>query len=86
MKQRLTDAQRIEFAKQLEYFYEVSHPRWARVAWFSFVKGVATGLGVFLGGTIIVALLLWVLSLLGEVPFLEQIVEPAKETLQQGND
>lgn len=83
VKDQLTDKQRIEFAKQLEYFYEVSHPSWRRVLTFAFLKGVATGFGVFLGGTIVVALLLWILSLLGHVPFLEQIIEPTRDTLRQ---
>jgi hypothetical protein len=81
----LTDKQRIQFVKQLEYFYEVSHPRWRRVLTFAFIKGVATGFGVVLGGTIVVALLLWILSALGHVPFLNEITESAKETIEQGN-
>ncbi|HZM64654.1 MAG TPA: DUF5665 domain-containing protein [Candidatus Saccharimonadales bacterium] len=81
-KEQLSDKQRIEFAKQLEYFYEISHPSWRRVLTFSFLKGLATGFGVFLGGTIIIALLLWVLSLLGHVPFLNDIADSARESLQ----
>lgn len=82
MAEKLSDQKRIEFTKQLEYFYEISHPHWRRVVTFSFLKGLATGLGVFLGGTIIVALLLWLLSILGHVPFLNEITESTKDTLQ----
>lgn len=84
-KRELSDAQRIEFAKQLEYFYEVSHPHWGRVIGFSFIKGLATGFGVFVGGTIVVALLLWILSGIGQIPFLNDITDSAKETLEQRN-
>lgn len=79
-----TDKQRIEFAKQLEYMYEISQPGWGKIILFAFVKGMATGLGVLVGGTIVVALLLWILSMLGHVPFLDQVIEPARETIEQG--
>lgn len=84
MSQELSKKQREEFTKQqLEYFFEMSHPKWGRVIKYAFIKGVATGFGVFLGGTILIALLLWILSLLGQVPFLQEITDSARETLDQ---
>ncbi len=53
---------------------------------FSFLKGVATGVGVFIGGTIVVAVLLWILSGLSHIPFLTDITDSAKNTLQQGSN
>jgi hypothetical protein len=81
-----TDKQRIEFAKQLEYMYEISQPGWPKIILFAFVKGMATALGVLIGGTIVVALLLWLLSVLGHVPLLDEVIEPARESIQQGRD
>lgn len=83
IKSKLTDAQRIEFAKQLEYFYEASHADIKRVISFSFLKGMATGLGVFLGGTIVVALLLWILSQLSWLPFVGDISKAAEQSIHQ---
>ena len=80
----MNDQTRIEFAKQLEYFYEASHADLKKVAIFSFLKGIATGLGVFLGGTIVVTLLLWILSFFGTLPFIEDISRDAKQSIQQG--
>jgi hypothetical protein len=86
VKNELSKKQREEFTKQqLEYFFEMSHPRWARVIKYSFIKGLATGFGLFLGGTIVVALLLWILSLVGQVPFLEKIAESVREALDKSN-
>ena len=79
----MTDKQRIEFAKQVEYMYEAANPRWRKVLLLSFLKGIVTGLGVFIGGTIIVAILLWILSGLGQIPFLHDITNSAENTLQQ---
>lgn len=85
LKQKLTDNQRIEFMKQIEYFYDISHPSWRRLMTFSFLKGLATGLGVFVGGTIVVGLLAWILNGLGHIPLLQDITDPVQNTLEQGN-
>lgn len=79
----MNDKKRIEFAKQVEYMYEATNPGWRKLLTFAFLKGLATGLGVFLGGTLIVALLLWVLSGLEQIPFLDNITQSAKDTLEQ---
>ncbi|MEK7152890.1 MAG: DUF5665 domain-containing protein [Patescibacteria group bacterium] len=80
---KMTDVQRIEFAKQIETFYESSHADIKKVATFSFLKGLATGLGVFIGGTIIVSLVLWLLSLLTVVPFVGDISKTAEQSIEQ---
>ena len=83
VKEQLSKKEREEFTKQqLEYFFEMSHPKWGRVIKYAFIRGVATGFGVLIGGTIVVALVLWILSLLGQVPFLNEIAESTKYTLQ----
>jgi hypothetical protein len=80
---KMSDKKRIEFAKQVEYMYEAVNPNWRKLLTFSFLKGMATGLGVFLGGTIIVAILLWILSGLSQIPFLDNIIDAARRTLDQ---
>ena len=82
LKKKMTDTERIEFAKQIEFFYESTHAHLPKVATFAFIKGLATGLGVFLGGTIVVAILLWILSGLSSLPFLNNLSESAKDTLE----
>ncbi|HEY5806035.1 MAG TPA: DUF5665 domain-containing protein [Candidatus Saccharimonadales bacterium] len=81
---KMTDKKRVEFAKQVEYMYEAANPNWRKLLTFTFLKGIVTGLGVFLGGTIVVAMLLWALSGLGHIPFLNDVTESVKDTLQQG--
>jgi hypothetical protein len=84
VKEQLTKKQREEFTKQqLEYFFEMSHPKWGRVIKYSFIRGLATGFGVFMGGTIVVGVLLWILSLLGQVPFLNELIESSRDTLDK---
>lgn len=87
MKQQLqgkiNDTKRIEFAKQLEYFYETSRADLKKILAFSFLKGIATGLGVAIGGTIVVALLLWVLSQFNGLPFVGDISKAAEQSVQE---
>jgi hypothetical protein len=80
--QKMNDTKRVEFAKQIEQMYDATQPSWKRLLLVSFAKGVATGFGVFIGGTIVVALVLWILSGLGQVPFVNDISESTKETLE----
>ncbi|HUD03859.1 MAG TPA: DUF5665 domain-containing protein [Patescibacteria group bacterium] len=39
-----------------------------RLMWLNFLKGIAYGLGIFVAGTIIIGLVLWILSLFNQVP------------------
>ena len=80
---KMSDKKRIEFAKQVEYMYEATNPGWRKLLTFAFLKGIATGFGIFLGGTIVVALMLWILSGLGQLPFLNDITQAVEQTLQK---
>lgn len=86
IKEKMNDKKRIEFAKQVEYMYEATNPGWRKLLAFNFLKGLATGLGAVLGGTILVALLLWILSGLGQIPFLEKVTESTKNSVEQSQN
>ena len=58
--------------------YETGYADRKRFYIQTFIKGVLAGLGGVVGATIVVALLLWVLSLLSAVPFVDDI----RDTLQ----
>lgn len=84
VKHKLTDQQRVEFAKQIEYMFEAAHTSWGKVVWLAFVRGMATGFGVVLGGTIVVAIIIWGLGSLDSIPFLGDLAETTKSTIEQG--
>ena len=69
--------------KQVMALYDHINPDRKGLYRTAFLKGIVTGLGGVLGATVVVALLAWVLSLLGHVPFLENISENAQETIQK---
>lgn len=47
----------------------------------AFLKGLFSGFGGVVGATIVIAVFLWILSLLGEVPFVGQIADTVEETI-----
>lgn len=49
----------------------------------NFVRGIFFGFGTFLGGTIVVALVVALLSLFVQLPFIGPSVEKAQDSLQQ---
>jgi hypothetical protein len=53
--------------------YEMNYKNRNRMYLFTFGKGVMQGFGIFLGGTILVALLLYGLSFFDQVPGVDKI-------------
>lgn len=68
--------------KALEEVYLIGYANPRRFLWFGFLRGIVYGLGIFIGGTIVVALVIWILSQFNQVPvigpFIEKIVEIVK--------
>jgi len=48
----------------------------------SFIKGIFGGLGGVIGATIVVALLLWILSLFSNVPLIGRFTESVQDTVK----
>lgn len=53
---------------QIDDFMAYVHSPW-RILWTNLMAGVFRGLGVAIGATAVLALLIWVLSLAKEIPF-----------------
>ncbi len=69
-----------------ELFYDFNASR-AQIYKMNFFRGIFFGLGSVLGGTIVVALLIWVLSLLsGFFPPLENFFNGVTDTIQAKSD
>lgn len=80
--EKMNDAKRVEFAKQIETMYEATTPSWKRVILPALVRGVAMGAGTVIGGTLVIALVAWILGSLDNLPFLGNIAENAKDSIQ----
>lgn len=70
-----------KIGKSLERMFEGGYMSHWRVYRINFVRGLFFGLGTFLGGTVIVAFLLWFLSLFGEIPFIDGFVQTVRDSV-----
>ena len=48
----------------------------------NFFRGIFFGLGSVIGGTVVVAIVVWILSFFVQLPFIGQSVESAKDQIQ----
>jgi len=74
------EQQLLELGRMLEKFYEMGYTSPKKALVFSLLKGIASGAGAFIGGTLVIGLLLWGLSMFDELPFINLIIE----SLQNG--
>lgn len=70
-----------QLGRDLWSLYELNYKNRKRMYIFTFGKGIAQGFGIFLGGTILVAVLLYSLSFFEQVPLLSPIVEKLNAVL-----
>ena len=64
-----------KMGRMLEDIFASGSGNVKRLLWYNFVKGIAYGLGIFLGGTIIIAIVIWVLNLFDQVPLIGPLVQ-----------
>lgn len=68
--------------KMLVNIYETGYLDHKQTYKMSFLKGLVGGLGGVLGATIVVALLLWILTLFQDIPLIGRFLESIKQTVQ----
>lgn len=66
----------------LEDLFEDYYKHRRELYFMNLIRGIFFGFGSVIGGTLVVALLLWILSVLHYVPFLEGIVQAAEQSLE----
>ncbi len=76
-----TDAELLELGKMIQEFYDSGYTNRKQALVFSFLKGIAAGFGAFLGGTIVIVILLWLLSLFDQLPFVGPIFDGVNKAL-----
>lgn len=71
-----------KLGRMLASVYEFGHVSKKRLFFLNLFRGIAIGLGSAIGATIVVALMLWLLSVIVDVPFIGPVVDSVKESLQ----
>jgi len=66
-----------------DLFYDFNKRR-GQVYWMNFVRGIFFGVGSILGGTVVIALVVWLLSLLVDLPGgAGQLIQYVIDSVQQ---
>ena len=71
--------------KQVAALYDHINPDRKGLYRTAFLSGIVRGVGGIIGATIVIVILAWVLSLLGQVPFIGPIFENVEQSIQQPN-
>lgn len=69
--------------RELESMYEAVSPNRHVMYRTAFLKGIVSGVGGVIGATIVIALIIWILSVAGRVPLIGPFVDAVKHTLQR---
>lgn len=76
-----TQKRQLELGKMLQSMFEMGYVNKRMTITMSFAKGVASGFGAVVGATLVLALVLWILSLFDQFPFVNAI----REALESGS-
>ncbi len=74
---------RIEVARLAEILFKADYIDKKHLYLQNFARGIAFGAGSVLGATVVIALVIWILSLFETVPFIGPLVENARETIKK---
>lgn len=66
----------------LEELFQDFYKNRYQLYWMNLVRGLFFGFGTVIGGTLVVALLLWLLSLIGQIPWLGEFVDTIQRSLE----
>ncbi len=77
---KMTQKDYEKLGKAMEEVYLSGYSNAPRFLWFSLMKGIVYGIGLFIGGTIVVAILLSILTQFNDVPFVKRIVDTASRS------
>ncbi len=64
----------------MEYFIQYVSSPW-RIVWVNFLAGIFRGLGALIGASIVLALVVWILTLLVDVPLVGEYAKDIKATM-----
>jgi hypothetical protein len=78
MTKKISTTKKIEYeaiGKLLESTYLANSEIKAKVLWFTFLRGLFYGLGIFLAGTLVIGIIISILNVFNEVPIIGPFIE-----------
>lgn len=77
---------RDQIAKALEVLFAEGYIDRKKLYLENFIRGIVFSAGGIIGATLILALLIWFLSLFDSIPLIGPFFENARETVEQGSN
>ena len=68
--------------EMLEDLFQDFYNHRYQLYWMNLVRGIFFGFGTVVGGTLFVALLLWLLSLFNQVPFIGDFIDMIRRSIE----
>ena len=81
----LTDKELLKLGRNVRDMYEFGYLRIGHMMWYNLLRGIAYGFGLFLGGTIVVALVVWILGFFEQVPMIQPLVDAVLKAINVAN-
>lgn len=66
-----------------DWFHDYYRHR-LKVYHMNFIRGIMFGFGSVIGGTVMIALLLWLLTFFNDLPFIGHFTQTVQNSIQQG--
>ncbi len=72
---KMKPAEYEKVGRLLEEVVAAGYSKPSRLLWYSFIRGIAYGFGIFLAGTLVVGIVMWILGLFDQVPIIGRFIE-----------
>lgn len=76
---------RVQVAKALELLFAAGYVDRKRLYIENFFRGIVFGAGGVIGATVVIAILVWILSLFDQIPLIGPLIDDTRETIERGS-
>ncbi len=83
MSKKEDKKQELDAAKLLQLLTDAQYLDRKTLYLHTFVKGVIAGAGTVLGATVLIAVIIWLLSLFDTVPLIGPFIDSTRQTIEQ---
>lgn len=81
-KKKSSNKPQVDAAHLAELLFKAEYISKKHLYFQNFVRGITFGAGSVLGATLVIAFVVWILSLFDTVPFIGPLVENAQQTIE----
>lgn len=84
-KKEMTPKEYEQLGRRMEQVYTTGYASRGRLMYMNFLRGIAYGVGIFIGGTIVVGIVITVLVQFEEVPVIGPFAQKINQSIEKGS-